>query len=842
MRAFRSLLLVVAALSPAACSSLNQGVLDGGAGDAPDAASLDGGDVVDAPAVDAIDAPAVDAIDAPSVDVVDASVMDAIDAPSVDVVDASVMDVVDAPAADVVDVPRVDAVADCGADVLSCSGACVSNPSTDPLNCGRCGNICSLPHVVTPVCSAGACVPGACATGFDNCDGMAANGCEVALSTNPSHCGRCGSACPTRTNAVPSCAAGACGVTCMSGFGDCDASAENGCETVTSNNILHCGACRNACPTRSNSAPLCSFGVCRNACNAGFGDCDGNLANGCEASLSTDPEHCGSCTRSCGGATGCAAGACVEIPTPRAVAPLSTSTVTSQSPTLRWINGPGATGAVIHLANNPLFSGESTIAVPNGNNLFLNSLSAGQWYWFAQGVSGAASNTGARTSPVWQFIVGNRSAAVDRSFGTASDFNRNGYGDVVLAAPEAATTTSTSPASTGRARLYLGIASGLSASTLLQGGGAETGGTAISHYGRSVATGGDTNGDGFPELLISGEDTTTGHVFVHHGNVVGFASTPSRVLHGDAGATTFGRSISSAGDVNGDGYADIIVGGTGRAYLFHGTADGIVTTPSALLDGVADEDFGYAVSSAGDVNGDGFGDVLVGAPTFGSSTGRFYLYLGSASGIIRAPNVTQSGRFASGRFGASLASAGDINGDGYADVVIGAPDVNSQGGEVTIYLGGGVRVLLTSSPITLAGPVMQGRLGAAVAGVGDVDADGFGDVVVGAPGNNNLPGSAYLIRGASAPSSAATAITLDPSAMPPGMGGRFGAAVSGIGDANRDGFMDFVVGAPCAPAGSGCGAGRVFHFRGAATPPTRYFEVLSTSDAAGSNFGAATSR
>ena len=113
-------------------------------------------------------------------------------------------------------------------------------------------------------------------------------------------------------------------------------------------------------------------------------------------------------------------------------------------------------------------------------------------------------------------------------------------------------------------------------------------------------------------------------------------------LDGDPGAVDFGRSLSGAGDVNGDGYADVIVGATGQAYVFYGTSSGLGSAGRTLLTGPFADDYGRAVAGAGDVNGDGYADVLVGAPAFSSNSGRFYLYLGSATGLITSPTHTVS--------------------------------------------------------------------------------------------------------------------------------------------------------------------------------------------------------
>jgi hypothetical protein len=140
----------------------------------------------------------------------------------------------------------------------------------------------------------------------------------------------------------------------------------------------------------------------------------------------------------------------------------------------------------------------------------------------------------------------------------------------------------------------------------------------------------------------------------------------------------FGNSVDTAGDVNGDGYDDVIVGSyqydngqrnEGRAFVSYGSASGLSLTP----DWTAESDqigawFGFSVGTAGDVNGDGYDDVIVGA----ISTGHAYVYYGSASGLSLTPDWTAESNQALAYFGSSVGTAGDVNGDGYADVIVGS--------------------------------------------------------------------------------------------------------------------------------------------------------------------------
>ncbi len=200
----------------------------------------------------------------------------------------------------------------CNAGFGDCNGLAADGCETSLSSvnsCGRCGNGCTLAHA-TPACLAGNCAIGGCDSGWGNCDGNAANGCETPLNT-PGNCGSCGSAC-ARANATPTCAGGSCVIgSCNAGSGNCDAADANGCETPL-NTLSNCGGCAVGC-SRANATASCNAGACTlGACNAGFGNCDGNAANGCETPLNS-LANCGSCGATCARANAnvaCAAGSC----------------------------------------------------------------------------------------------------------------------------------------------------------------------------------------------------------------------------------------------------------------------------------------------------------------------------------------------------------------------------------------------------------------------------------------------------------------------------------------------------------------------------------------------------
>jgi len=189
-----------------------------------------------------------------------------------------------------------------------CNGACF-NTATTAAHCGACGAACMSANGA-PGCVGSVCTVGMCNAGFGDCDNDPNNGCEVALGGALAHCGMCGNACPTRTNATTTCTTGQCGFTCAAGFGDCDSDPSNGCETNLQTSPTHCGACGTTCATGSNGTAACAAGRCGVTCAAGFGDCDSNTANGCETSLQSSATHCGACGTRCGTGTTCNAGMC----------------------------------------------------------------------------------------------------------------------------------------------------------------------------------------------------------------------------------------------------------------------------------------------------------------------------------------------------------------------------------------------------------------------------------------------------------------------------------------------------------------------------------------------------
>ncbi|MFO0586988.1 MAG: hypothetical protein U0441_05605 [Polyangiaceae bacterium] len=208
------------------------------------------------------------------------------------------------------------AIVACDAGYSDCDGiaanGCEANLQGSAGTCGDCNTVCPSGPNSTPVCQSGACEL-VCAGGYADCDADPNDGCEQPILTDPSHCGACDTVCVT-PNGTPGCANGSCKVSaCNPGFADCDQVVGDGCEVNLNNDVSHCGACATVCVTPPNATPTCGGGTCGYACNAGFADCDGQAANGCEVNLNNDPMHCGSCAGVCNlanASAGCAAGVC----------------------------------------------------------------------------------------------------------------------------------------------------------------------------------------------------------------------------------------------------------------------------------------------------------------------------------------------------------------------------------------------------------------------------------------------------------------------------------------------------------------------------------------------------
>ena len=483
---------------------------------------------------------------------------------------------------------------------------------------------------------------------------------------------------------------------------------------------------------------------------------------------------------------------------PRQIAPLSTSRVTRRTPTLRWVQATAHPDVTLDLCNDRACMLPIASGIPVSGTSYTPTvaLPVGVVYWRLH-----PATLPTLTSPTWEFTVGAGDARVDASWGTTFDVDGDGHADLVVGSEYFP-----SPVA-GSVYVFLGSSHGLGttpSATL-------TAPDASGGFGTSVASAGDVNGDGYADLIV-GEllASNTEIAYLYLGSASGLATTPAATLTApDAPQGELTTIVASAGDVDGDGYADVVVGANSprtaaTVFLYRGSANGLATTPAATLTAPAGAnalDYGQSVAGAGDVNGDGYADVVVGNSTAVSA----YVYLGSAGGLALTPTATLGGSFPMlSNYGVSVAGAGDVNGDGYADVIVG-DDLNAT---AYVYTGSAAGVL-TAPAVMLASPEgptgdERGNYGAAVASAGDLNDDGYSDVVVGAP---NVYGRVYLYLGGMGGLTTTASVTLN---APGGEFTNFGISVCSAGDVNSDGYADVVVGADTASSGSDTGTVYVF--------------------------------
>jgi hypothetical protein len=306
-------------------------------------------------------------------------------------------------------------------------------------------------------------------------------------------------------------------------------------------------------------------------------------------------------------------------------------------------------------------------------------------------------------------------------------------------------------------------------------------------FGRALAGAGDLDGDGYDDVVV-GEDE---QVLVFMGSASGLGSPAAVPEPTGAGSTDFGEAVAGAGDVDGDGYDDLLVGapaalgGAGSAYLFLGSATGLQTTPVARIDGSAGARLGGALAGLGDVDGDGHDDVGIGASTWNTLTGYVEVWHGTSGGLDSTAALTLEGSAPYCNFGQSLDGAGDVDGDGYDDLIVGAFGCAGSLGSAELFLGSASGVSSTAAT-TLLGASAGAKWGQSVAGAGDVDNDGYDDVIVGGHGTTTM---AAVFHGSAA--------GLESTGRPSLSGGvTFGKLVAGGADVDGDGHDDVVIGDP----------------------------------------------
>ena len=483
------------------------------------------------------------------------------------------------------------------------------------------------------------------------------------------------------------------------------------------------------------------------------------------------------------------------------------------------------------------------------------------------------------------FVIHGRDANDNFGYSVASagDVNGDGFDDLIIGATGGDAEGNASIFA-GESYVVFGNAGGFGASVSLTAIAAGTGGFVIygqgslDRSGRSVASAGDVNGDGFDDLIIGVHNgdaagnakINAGESHVIFGKASGFgasinlatiaAGTGGFVVYGRDDADQAGTSVASAGDINGDGFDDLIIGAdradaagdlksdAGESYVVFGKAGGFgasidLTDVAAGTSGFviygqeAYDRSGFSVASAGDINGDGFDDLIIGADradaagNLQTDAGESYVVFGKAGGFGASLDLTDIaagtggfvlyGEDANDRSGRSVASAGDVNGDGFADLFIGvrygdaANNTKTSAGDSYVIFGKagsfGASVDLADVADGTGGFVIHGQdagdiSGFSVASAGDVNGDGYDDLLIGAyrgaaaENAKAAAGESYLVFGKAGGFGA----SIDLTTIAAGTGGFViygqdsldfsGWSVASAGDLDGDGFDDLLVG------------------------------------------------
>lgn len=398
-----------------------------------------------------------------------------------------------------------------------------------------------------------------------------------------------------------------------------------------------------------------------------------------------------------------------------------------------------------------------------------------------------------------------KDAYLGHTVNPAGDVNGDGYSDIIVGA----NMYDKGQTNEGAAFVHYGSAQGVNVAVavVLEKNQIEA------QFGYSVASAGDVNGDGYADVIVGAMyydngQSNEGSAFIYQGSSTGLSLTPVSTLESNQAGAQLGSNVSSAGDVNGDGYSDVVVGavlyangqgGEGAAFIWLGNAEEVSNVAALMLEGNQNDAlYGHSAGSAGDINGDGFDDIIVGAYNYDngqSNEGAVFVYHGSKNGInINFASMLELNQV-NANFGYSASSAGDVNGDGYSDIVVGAPKYSNgqlnEGCAIIFY--GSSNGVNSLGQIVVEGNQQSASTGNSVSSAGDVNADGYGDIIIGSYNFNNgekEEGRATVFYGSDSGIDSITKTILEnnqPTAF-------MGWSVSGCGDINADGYDDIAIG------------------------------------------------
>jgi len=397
--------------------------------------------------------------------------------------------------------------------------------------------------------------------------------------------------------------------------------------------------------------------------------------------------------------------------------------------------------------------------------------------------------TEGNTNILYAIYGNNPGDALGSAVDNAGDVNNDGYDDFITGAPWTSDLIG-----------IVRVLSGRDGNTLHTFYGNEVN----DGFGISVSGAGDINHDGYADVVVGAHMPDIGGI-QGAGAATVFSGIDGSTLYAFTGHNLndwFGVSVDGAGDVNNDGYDDVVISAPneGAAWVYSGL-DGSVLYD--FNDGSFGANISYPVGGAGDINGDGYADIIIRLTDYGNSLyENEVLILSGADG-----NTLYTFTNNSTSFGDAVSSAGDVNGDGYTDVVVGARYGKHEGvytGAAYVYSGANGSILYT-----FYGNGTFDNFGAAVSAAGDVNADGYDDLIIGAGEDDNNGTDSGSVRVMSGKDASLLYVFDGDSA------GDYFGAVSGAGDVNNDGYADLVVGAPYADnGGENAGMVRIFSGKG----------------------------